>query len=80
MNRHLHFGTRLGGLYPVIPNALEAFGHRVLHHPADKRLDIDGFMFHPLGTVGAVMIRDPVPIIAINTPDGDRGLTTYCAT
>ena len=72
LNRHLHLGKRLGRLHPVIPDALEPFGHRVLHHPANKRVDIDGFVLHPLGAVGAVMVRDPLAIIAINAPDGDR--------
>src|SRR5262249_20809933 len=31
LNRHLHLGKRLGRLYPVIADTLEAFGHRMLH-------------------------------------------------
>src|ERR1043166_7679474 len=31
VNDHLDLGKRLGGLHPVIPNALEPFGHGVLH-------------------------------------------------
>src|SRR5207245_1074183 len=72
LNRRLHLGKRLRRLHPVIPDALEALRHRVLHHPADKRLHSDGFMFYPLRSVGAVMIRDPRAIIAIDAPDGDR--------
>ena len=69
----LHLGKRLGGLYPVIADTLEAFGQRVLYHAANKRVDRDGFVLHPLGAVGAVMVRHPLAVIAINAPDGDRG-------
>src|SRR2546428_6752828 len=72
LNRRLHLGKRLRRLHPVIPDALEALRHRVLHHPPDTRLHSDGFMFYPLRSVGAVMIRDPRAIIAIDAPDGDR--------
>src|SRR5438477_9123752 len=72
LNRHLHLGIRLGRLHAVIPDTLKPFGHRVLYHPADKRLHSDGFMFYPLRSVGAVMVRDPRAIIAINPPDSDR--------
>src|SRR2546428_11485005 len=34
LNRPLHLGKRLGRLLPVIADALDPFGHRVLHHPA----------------------------------------------
>jgi len=34
----------------------------VLHHPANKRVDINGFALHPLGSVGPVMVRDPLAI------------------
>src|SRR5215470_12670462 len=71
-NDHLDLGKRLGGLHPVIPNTLEPFGHGVLHHAANKREDIHRFLFHPVGPVGAVMVRDPLAIIALNAPDGDR--------
>ena len=47
LNHYLHFGKGLRGLYPIIPNTLEPFGQRVLHHPADKRGDRDGFVLHP---------------------------------
>src|SRR5262249_4974065 len=44
----------------------------MLHHAADKRVHLDGFVLHPVGAVGAVMVGDPLAIIAINAPDGDR--------
>ena len=31
LNDPLDLRTRLGGLHPVVPDALEAFGHRMLH-------------------------------------------------
>jgi len=34
----------------------------VLHHPANKGGDWDGFMFPAIRTVGAVMIRHPLAI------------------
>src|SRR5215470_5574077 len=72
LNHPLELGKRLGSLYPIIAYALEPFRHRVLHHPADKRVHRDGFMLHPLCAVRAVMVRHPLTIIAINPPDGDR--------
>jgi hypothetical protein len=63
MNHLLDLRKRLGGLDPVIPDALEAFGKDMLHHTADKRVDVDPFPFHPLRLMGAIMIGDVVPII-----------------
>ena len=68
-NRHLHLGKRLGRLHPIMADTLEALGHRVLHHPADKRVHRDGFVLHPRREVRAVMVRHPLTIIAINPPD-----------
>src|SRR5947208_11557806 len=65
--------TRLGGLHPSIPDALAAFGHRVLHHATATWVDIDGCVLHPLGSMGPRMVRAPVVIRAITAPDGDRG-------
>src|SRR2546425_6462856 len=31
LNHCLHFGKRLGGLHPIIPDALKPFGHHMLH-------------------------------------------------
>src|SRR5262245_37841965 len=58
LDHHLHFGKRLARLHAVIADALEPFGHGVLHHPTNKRVDINGFMLPPLSAVGPVMIRD----------------------
>src|SRR5258708_34681247 len=45
----------------------------VLHHAANKRGDLYGFMLHPVGAVRAVMIRDSLAIIVIDAPDSNRG-------
>jgi hypothetical protein len=68
----LHLGKRLGGLHPVIPDTLKPCGHRMLNHAADKRVHSDGVVLHPVGAVGAVMVCDPLAIVTINAPDGDR--------
>jgi len=68
----LHLGKRLGGLHPIIPDAFEPCGHRVLHHPADTRGDSDGFVLHLVGAVRPGMGRDPLAIVAIDAPDGAR--------
>src|SRR6266446_579321 len=56
-NHPLHLGKRLRRLHPIIADTLEAFGHRVLHHPADKRVHRDSFVLHPLREVRTVMGR-----------------------
>ena len=54
MNHVLDLRKRLGGLDPVIPDALEAFGKDMLHHTTDKRVDVDLFLFHPLRLMGGL--------------------------
>jgi transposase len=73
LNQDLDLGKRLGRLHPVIPDALEPFGYYVLHHAANKRGDIHGFVLDALGAVGAIMVRDPRAIVAIDAPDRNRG-------
>src|SRR5215475_8455541 len=63
LDDHLDLGKCLRGLYPIVPDTLEPFGQRVLNHPANKRVDRDGFVLDPLGAVGPVMVRDPRAII-----------------
>jgi len=41
----------------------------VLHHPANKRINSNGFVLDPLGAVGAIMLCHPLAIIAIDAPD-----------
>src|SRR5713226_2296094 len=43
----------------------------MLNHTPDKRVDLDGFPLDPLALVGPLMRRDPVPIVAIDTPERD---------
>ena len=72
LNQALDLGKRLRRLHPVIADSLEAFGKHMLHHAANKRVDIDRFPLHPLRLMGAIMIGDPVAIIAIDSPQRDR--------
>jgi hypothetical protein len=37
----------------------------MLHHPANEGVDIDGFVLHPFGSMGSVMIGDTSAIIAV---------------
>src|SRR5687767_13468612 len=37
LNHIFHLGKDLGCLHPVIPDALEPFGHGMLNHTANKR-------------------------------------------
>jgi hypothetical protein len=69
---------RLGRLHPVIADPLEAFGKRMLHQAADKRVDVDPFPFHPLALVRTVVIGDAVAIIAVDTPQRDRRTHDIC--
>src|SRR5262249_50978730 len=71
-NRYLHLGKCLRGLDPVIPDTLEPFGHRVLHHATNKRGDRDGFVLPPVGAVGPVVVRHPLAVLALNAPNRDR--------
>src|SRR5712692_1655061 len=71
LNEAPQLGKRLGRLHPVIPHPLEAFGKHVLNHPADKRIDIHRFSFHPLARVRTVVIGDPLAIIAVDAPQRD---------
>jgi hypothetical protein len=72
LNHVLDLGKRPGGLHPVIADPLEAFGECMLHHTADKRLDVDPFLFDPLAFMRTVVIRDTVAIIAVDPPKRDR--------
>jgi hypothetical protein len=61
--QELHLGKRFGGLHAVIPDPFETFGHRVLHHPTNKRGDIHRFVLDALGAMGPVMVRHLVAIV-----------------
>jgi hypothetical protein len=72
MNHALNLRKRLGSLHPVIPDALEAFGKHMLHHAPDKRVDFYRFPLDSLALVRTIMIRDLVPIVAIDAPERAR--------
>jgi hypothetical protein len=69
MNHALDLRKRLGGLHPVIPDALEALRKHVRHHASDKRVDFYRFPLDSLALVRTIMIRDLVPIVGIETPE-----------
>src|SRR5215813_6203885 len=56
---------------PHHPVALEPLEHRVLDHPADKRLHLNGFSLGPVCAVGTIVVRHPLAIVAIDAPDRD---------
>ena len=68
LNQMLDRGKRLGGLHPVIANPLEALREDMLHHTPNKSVDLHRFVLDPLAFVGAVVIGDVVPVIAVDTP------------
>jgi hypothetical protein len=68
LDHRSELGKALGGLHPIIADPLKAFGHNMLHHPANEPVDIDGFVLNPFGSMGSVMIGDAAAIIAIDAP------------
>jgi hypothetical protein len=68
LNQAFQLGKRLRRLHPVIPHALEAFGKDMLHHTPDEGINLHRFPFHPLAPMGAIVIGDPLPIVAVDTP------------
>ena len=72
LNHVFNLCKGLGRLHPIIAYPLEAFGKRMLHHTADKRIDVDPFLLDPLAFMRTVVIRDTVAIIAVDPPQGER--------
>lgn len=71
LDHGFELGEGLGRLYPIIAHPLETLGHHMLHHSANEGADIHGFAFHPFTAVGAIVVRDPAAIIAIDASDRD---------
>src|SRR5262245_16870781 len=46
LDHDFHLGKRLGGLHAIIADALESFGHYMLHHATNKRVYREGFVLH----------------------------------
>src|SRR5215831_10036039 len=72
MNHALELLKRLRRLHPVGAYPLKSLGKHMLNHPADKRLDFHRFPLDVLALVRTVVRGDPLAIIAINAPEGDR--------
>ena len=72
MNHALELLKRLRRLHPVIAYPLKSLGKHMLNHPADKRIDFHRFPLDVLALVRTVVIGDPLAIIAIKAPEGDR--------
>jgi len=51
----------------------------MLHHPPDKRQRRDLVLLPLLGLVIVIPVPHPLPIVAQDASEGDRGLTTYFA-
>ena len=68
LNEPLERGKGLGRLDSVIAYPLEAFGKHMRHHTPDERVDLHRFPLHPLAPVGAIVLGDPLPLVAIDTP------------
>jgi len=72
LNQAFDLGKRLGRLHPVIAYPLETLGKHMLYHAPDKGVDRHRFPLDPLALMGPIMIRDSLPIVAIDTPKRDR--------
>jgi hypothetical protein len=57
----------------IIANAVKPFGQNMLDHPPDTREGRDLFFLPLLGLVIVLPIAHPLPIIAQDTAEGDRG-------
>jgi len=66
VNHALELGKRLGSLHAVIPDTLKTFGKDMLHHASNEGIHVDGFPFHPLALMRAIVIGHLLPIIAID--------------
>ena len=78
MHPPLDLGKRLGGLHPIISDALQAFGKHMLHHTADEGIDVDRFPCHPFSLMRAIMIGDAMAIIAVDAPPRNRRTHDLC--
>jgi hypothetical protein len=64
--------TRLGSLYAVRPEALNAWGQPLRPHPANTGRHVNGGPLHPRALLGALMLGDAVAILAVDTPERAR--------
>src|SRR5215831_10467682 len=68
---HLLGFTR--GMQSIITNTMEPFGQDMLHHPPNERQCRDLFLLPLLGLVIVVPIPHPLPVVAQDAPQGNRG-------
>src|SRR6266478_2917953 len=57
----------------IITNAMKPSRQNMLHHPPDERQRRDLFLRTLLGLVIVVPIPRPLPVVAQDAPQGDRG-------
>src|SRR5712691_11050390 len=70
---HLHFLDLARGMQPIIADAMEPFRQNMLHHPTDERQRRYLFLLTLFGLVIVVPIPHPLPIVAQDASEGDRG-------
>src|SRR5215475_6875562 len=69
----LHLLGLTRGMETIIANAVKPFRQNMLCHPPDKREGRDLFFLPLLGFVIVIPIAHPLPIIAQDASQGDRG-------
>src|SRR5215470_7684556 len=69
----LHFLDLARGMQPIIADAMEPFRQNMLHHPTDERQRRYLFLLPLFSLVIVVPIPPPLPIVAQDASEGDRG-------
>src|SRR6516165_9165413 len=69
----LHLRGLARGMEPIIADAVKPFRQNMLYHPPDEGQRRDLFLLPLLGLVIVVPIPHPLPIVAQDTSEGDRG-------
>src|SRR5215813_8327741 len=69
----LHLLDFARSMQPIITNAMEPFRQNMLYHPTDEGQRRDLLLLPSLGLVIVVPIPHPLPVVAQQAPQGDRG-------
>src|SRR5215831_5391619 len=69
----LHFLDLARGVQPIRADAMAPFRQHMCHHPPDTRQRRDLFLLPLFGLVIVVPIPHPLPIVAQDASEGDRG-------
>src|SRR6266446_662293 len=69
----LHLLDFARGMQPIITNTMEPFRQNRLYHPPDEGQRRDLFLLPLLGLVIVVPVPHPLPVVAQDAPQGDRG-------